>query len=139
PLTLALGVLAWKFGPSGLNLIPAMATNAVYAGLIALYLCQLMDAWRINAPVLRGEPVPAIHRYKFRQVAVLSLVYFVTFGSELAIEHHGKEHGTGVRGACHVLLLAVRQCRQRRRLRHAAADQAPAHRSDRGHCGRLGQ
>ena len=85
PLTLALGVLAWKFGPSGLNLIPAMATNAVYAGLIALYLCQLIDAWRINAPVLRGERVPAIHRYKFRQVAVLSLAYFVTFGSELAI------------------------------------------------------
>ena len=62
-----------------------LLTNAVYAGLIALYLCQLVDAWRINAPVLRGEPVAAIHRYKFRQVAVLSLAYFVTFGSELAM------------------------------------------------------
>jgi NNP family nitrate/nitrite transporter-like MFS transporter len=85
PLTLALAVLAWKFGPSGLNLIPALATNVIYAGLTALYLSQLVDAWRINAPVLRGEPVAAIHRYKFRQVAVLSLAYFVTFGSELAI------------------------------------------------------
>jgi MFS transporter, NNP family, nitrate/nitrite transporter len=85
PLVLALGVLAWKFGPSGLNLISAPATNAVYAGLTALYLYQIVDAWRINASVMRGETVAEIHRYKFLQVAVLSLAYFVTFGSELAI------------------------------------------------------
>ena len=34
---------------------------------------------------MRGERVSSIHRYKFRQVAVLSLAYFVTFGSELAV------------------------------------------------------
>jgi NNP family nitrate/nitrite transporter-like MFS transporter len=35
--------------------------------------------------MLRGAPVPALQKYKFRQVAVLSLSYFVTFGSELAV------------------------------------------------------
>lgn len=31
------------------------------------------------------EVVPPIHRYSFRQVAVLDLAYLVTFGSELAV------------------------------------------------------
>ena len=35
--------------------------------------------------MLGGAPVPALQKYKFRQVAVLSLSYFVTFGSELAV------------------------------------------------------
>jgi NNP family nitrate/nitrite transporter-like MFS transporter len=65
-------------------LSPAL-TNSIYAGLAALYAYQLYDMWRINAPVMRGEIVPEIHRYKFRQVAVLSVAYFVTFGSELAV------------------------------------------------------
>lgn len=85
PLILALGVLAWKLGPGGLNLISPFMTSAVYAGLTTLYAYQVFDTWRVNAPVMRGEPVPEIHRYKFRQVAVLSLAYFVTFGSELAV------------------------------------------------------
>ena len=49
------------------------------------FLYLIFDTWRVNSPVVRGEPVAQIHRYKFRQVAVLSLAYFVTFGSELAV------------------------------------------------------
>jgi len=85
PLTLALGLLAWKLGPSGLKMLSAGAANAVYAGLAALYAYQIFDTWRINAAMMRGERIPALHQYKFRQVAVLSLAYFVTFGSELAV------------------------------------------------------
>jgi NNP family nitrate/nitrite transporter-like MFS transporter len=85
PLVFALGVLAWKLGPGGLDLISPFMTNTVYAGLTTLYIYQVFDTWRVNAPVLRGEPVPEMHRYKFRQVAVLSLAYLVTFGSELAV------------------------------------------------------
>jgi NNP family nitrate/nitrite transporter-like MFS transporter len=85
PLVLALGLLAWKLGPSGLKLLPAAAVNGVYAVLAALYAYQIYDMWRVNASVMRGERVPALHRYKFSQVAVLSLAYFVTFGSELAV------------------------------------------------------
>lgn len=38
----------------------------------------------MNADILK-KPVPEIHRYKFKQVAILSLAYAVTFGTELAM------------------------------------------------------
>jgi NNP family nitrate/nitrite transporter-like MFS transporter len=84
PLFLALGVLAWKLGPTGLRFLSAEMTSIIYAVLAGLYLYQIYDAWRINGSVFR-EPVAEIHRYKFRQVAVLDLAYLVTFGSELAV------------------------------------------------------
>jgi len=85
PLMAALALLAWKLGPANLKLLPESLTNGVYAALAALYLYQIWDAVRINRPMLAGVPVPALQRYQFRQVAVLSLSYFVTFGSELAV------------------------------------------------------
>lgn len=85
PLLLALGVLAWKLGPDGLKLTSGPVTNTIYVTLGLVYVYQLFDTWRVNTSVMRGERVPEIHRYKFRQVAVLSIAYFVTFGSELAV------------------------------------------------------
>jgi NNP family nitrate/nitrite transporter-like MFS transporter len=84
PLFLALGLLAWKLGPTGLRFLSAEMTSATYAVLAGLYLYQIYDVWRINRSVFR-EPVAEMHRYKFRQVAVLDLAYFITFGSELAV------------------------------------------------------
>jgi NNP family nitrate/nitrite transporter-like MFS transporter len=85
PLLFALGVLAWKLGPDGLKLTSGPVTNTIYVTLGLVYVYQLFDSWRVNASVMRGDRVPEIHRYKFRQVAVLSIAYFVTFGSELAV------------------------------------------------------
>lgn len=85
PLVLALGILAWKLGPAGLKLLSASATSIIYALLATYYVYLVFDTCRVNAPVLRGNPVAEIHRYKFRQVAVLSAAYFITFGSELAV------------------------------------------------------
>ncbi len=85
PLMLALAVLAWKLGPDNLKLLPPALTDAVYAALAAIYLYQIWDTFRINRPMLTGTPVPVLQQYKFRQVAVLCLAYFVTFGSELAV------------------------------------------------------
>jgi len=85
PLVLALALLAWKLGPDNLRLLPAGLTNGIYAVLATLYLYQIWDSIRINRTMLAGEPVPALQKYKFRQVAVLCLGYFVTFGSELAV------------------------------------------------------
>jgi NNP family nitrate/nitrite transporter-like MFS transporter len=84
PLVLALGVLAWKLGPANLNLLSGEATWVAYLGLAAYYVQQVWDTWRINRSVF-SAPVPEIHRYKFRQVAVLDLAYLITFGSELAV------------------------------------------------------
>ena len=84
PLAMALGVLAWKLGPSELNLISGPTTWAIYLSLIVLYALQLADTWRINSAIF-SKPVPEIQRYRFAQVAVLDVSYMVTFGSELAV------------------------------------------------------
>ncbi len=84
PLFLALAVLAWKLGPSNLKMLSPELTGLAYALLAALYLHGIYDTYRINKPIF-SEPVPEIHRYKFRQVAALNLAYFATFGSELAV------------------------------------------------------
>ena len=84
PLYLALGVLAWKLGPANLEMLSRELTLIAYAGLGGLYLHGVYDTWRINKPIFLA-PVADIHRYQFRQVAVLDLTYLVTFGSELAV------------------------------------------------------
>jgi len=84
PLMLALAVLTWKLGPANLGILPALATYGIYFVLTALYLYQVYQAWQINKDVF-SKPVAPIHRYKFKQVAILDLAYLVTFGSELAV------------------------------------------------------
>ena len=84
PLYLALAVLAWKLGPVNLKMLSPELTLLAYATLAGLYLHSVYDTWRINKDVFRTA-VAEIHRYKFRQVAVLDLAYLATFGSELAV------------------------------------------------------
>ena len=84
PLVLALAVLVWKVGPSGLKLVPQATEWALYAALFALYVLQLADTWRINREMF-ANPVAEIYRYQFAQVAVLDVAYMITFGSELAV------------------------------------------------------
>jgi NNP family nitrate/nitrite transporter-like MFS transporter len=91
PLYIALAVLTWKLGlldissaPGKQPLLSAMDTYVVYTVLVLIYLYQSYHVYRINKDVFT-TPVPEIHRYKFKQVAVLNLAYFCTFGSELAV------------------------------------------------------
>lgn len=84
PMYAALAVLAWKLGPDNLAIIDEMFTNMIYIALLCLYAYQTSQVWRINKHVFTEE-VPEIHRYKFKQVAILDLAYLVTFGSELAV------------------------------------------------------
>ena len=84
PMYAALAVLAWKLGPNNLNILNGFFTNIVYITLVSLYIYQTSHVWRINAHIFKEE-VPEIHRYKFKNVAILNLSYLVTFGSELAV------------------------------------------------------
>jgi MFS transporter, NNP family, nitrate/nitrite transporter len=84
PIAATLALLAYKLGPDALKLISGTAVNLIYVGLTALYAAQVYDTWRINKSIFT-KPVAALQRYKFRQVAVLDFVYFITFGSELAV------------------------------------------------------
>ncbi|QYJ86172.1 NarK family nitrate/nitrite MFS transporter [Shewanella mesophila] len=84
PMYGALALLAWKLSPSGVGMLSANSVLGIYAGLVLLYLYELSQVWKVNKQVFDG-PVPAIHQYKFKQVAVLNILYFATFGSELAV------------------------------------------------------
>jgi len=84
PLYAALALLAWKLSPSGVSLLSAGIAQSIYVGLGALYLYQAYHIYQVNKAIFT-TPVPEIHRYKFKQVAVLDLAYLATFGSELAV------------------------------------------------------
>lgn len=84
PLFLALGILTWKLSPANMGLINTFGSYVIYAVLIAMYLGQVWKIWHLNRHVL-SKPVPELHRYKFKQVAILDFAYLVTFGTELAV------------------------------------------------------
>jgi NNP family nitrate/nitrite transporter-like MFS transporter len=84
PMYAALALLAWKLSPSGVSLLSQEVAYVIYAGLMALFLYQVYHIYKVNKDVFTTE-VPEIHRYKFKQVAILDLAYLATFGSELAV------------------------------------------------------
>lgn len=84
PMYIALAVLTWKLSPTNLALLGETATNVIYVGLVALFFFQTKQILNANKEHL-AAPVPEMQQYKFKQVAILQLAYFVTFGSELAV------------------------------------------------------
>ncbi len=84
PLYLALALLTWKLSPLNMSLISMPTTYVIYLSLVAVFAIQTWKIWQVNADILK-TPVPAIHRFKFKQVAILDWAYLVTFGAELAV------------------------------------------------------
>ncbi|GAL04749.1 nitrate/nitrite transporter [Photobacterium aphoticum] len=84
PMYGALALLTWKLSPSGVSLLSESMETGIYALLGAVYLYEVYKAWQVNKSVF-VEPVAEIHRYPFKQVAILNVLYFATFGSELAV------------------------------------------------------
>ena len=84
PMYLALAILAWRLSPAKVDMISQQATYLVYALLVGIYCYEVYLAWRVNKHVFKEE-VPELQRYHFSQVAVLNVLYFATFGSELAV------------------------------------------------------
>ena len=84
PMYAALGLLAWKLSSSGLGLLSNGVVTATYIGLSALYFYDVAQLWKVNKSLFY-QPVAPLHRYKFKQVMVLNILYFATFGSELAV------------------------------------------------------
>lgn len=82
PMYVALGILAWKV--SLLGLLSTRAVWIVDAVLLAIYVLQCQQIFKVNREIFT-KPVPEMHRYKFKQVAILSIAYSVTFGAELAV------------------------------------------------------
>ncbi|AGP79555.1 Nitrate transporter [Alteromonas mediterranea 615] len=84
PMYAAIALLAWKLSPSGVDILSQTIVNSIYVGLFVLYLLEVYKVWQVNKEIFSKE-VPELHRYNFRQVAVLDILYFTNFGSELAV------------------------------------------------------
>jgi NNP family nitrate/nitrite transporter-like MFS transporter len=84
PMYAALALLTWKLSPSGVSLFNENSALLSYTGLLLLFIYELAQTWKINGHLF-SKPVAEIHRYQFKQVAVLNVLYFATFGSELAV------------------------------------------------------
>lgn len=84
PMYICLALLAWRLSPAGFNMINATFTNLVYAALVIVLAFDFRAVWSANKNIFTS-PVPELHRYKFKQVAILNVLYFANFGSELAV------------------------------------------------------
>lgn len=82
PMYGALALLAWKV--NSLGLIGATALHVVYAVLVMIFFLQCQKIFSLNRQLF-SQPTRELNPYKFKQVAILSLAYAVTFGSELAV------------------------------------------------------
>lgn len=82
PLYVALGLLAWNLTKVGL-LTPSLKVG-VWIGLAVVYLLDALNTYKANMPDIEAG-IPENQQYKFKNVAVLNILYFATFGSELAV------------------------------------------------------
>lgn len=84
PMYGALALLTWKLSPNGVSLLTDTMATVAYVGLVLLFIYEVRKTYQINGHLFKEE-VPEMHRYEFKQVAVLNVLYFATFGSELAV------------------------------------------------------
>ena len=84
PMYAALTLLTWKLSPNGVALFSDKIAVCAYVALVLLLISQVKQTYKVNGHLFK-QAVPEIHQYKFKQVAVLNVLYFATFGSELAV------------------------------------------------------
>lgn len=88
PMYATLSLLTWKLSSSGganyTNLISDTAAIGIHIGIWCLFVYNVYKIIHVNEEHLQ-KPVEDIHKYKFKQVAILDLSYMIAFGSELAV------------------------------------------------------
>jgi len=82
PFNAVLALIAWRIWRE--DVISTGAFVGTLAVVAVLLLVQEVALFRVNGPARRDE-YPPEDRYPVRNVAVLCLAYFATFGSELAV------------------------------------------------------
>lgn len=74
----------WKLSGHPFDLIPTLLSQALILLTIFVFFLNALRCWQINISRLQ-QPVPEQEKYSFSHIAILSMVYSLTFGSELAI------------------------------------------------------
>jgi NNP family nitrate/nitrite transporter-like MFS transporter len=84
PLYATLSLLIWKLSPEGVSLFSTFVATCIYITIWTLFFYNIYKIIHVNQEHLK-RPIAEIHKYKFKQVAILNLAYLITFGSELAV------------------------------------------------------
>lgn len=84
PIYGALVLLVSTLSVIDVDLLSERSTMLVYSFLFFVFILDLMQTYKVNIEVFNAE-IPTVQQYKFKQVAVLNILYFATFGSELAV------------------------------------------------------
>lgn len=97
PMVVALAVLTWRVTDAGVvagtgnsviagaGLISDVTSYVIYGLLLSLVAYQTLKLFQVNKDMLQAPPIDDILQYKFKQVAILSVGYAVTFGAELSV------------------------------------------------------
>lgn len=84
PLYAAMSLLTWRLWTPETGLLPGIWMLVINTLIWLLFFLQAYKIIDINAERL-GQPIASIHHYSFKQVSLLSLAYFMAFGSKLAV------------------------------------------------------
>ena len=84
PLYAAMSLLTWRLWMPETGLITDVWMLAINVIIWLLFFTHAYKIVDINAERL-SRPIASIHRYSFKQVTILSLAYFMAFGSKLAV------------------------------------------------------
>ncbi|SVC77857.1 uncharacterized protein METZ01_LOCUS330711, partial [marine metagenome] len=84
PLYGAMAILVWKLSGHPLSLLSPTASKILNVGFFFLFACNVMHVLRFNLPKLAGS-IPPEKQYEFKQIFILSMVYALAFGSQLAV------------------------------------------------------
>lgn len=84
PIFIAMGIITWRLSPDQVALLSQNITWMIWIGLSLWFIWHIKGSYNINKENL-SQGVAELHRYKFKQVALLDLAYAVTFGAEIAV------------------------------------------------------
>ena len=84
PLYGTLALFIWKLSGHPFSLISDFLSTVLILTLVLFLMLNGIRCWKVNMARLQ-QPLPEEEKYAFSQIAVLSLVYSLTFGSELAV------------------------------------------------------
>ncbi|UOQ85374.1 MFS transporter [Gracilibacillus salinarum] len=75
-------ILIWTL--ENTSVLPSNLAKILYGGIAVFYIFNMRKRWKANQVYLQKK-IPSKEKFSMKNVAILSLGYFSTFGSELAI------------------------------------------------------
>ncbi|MEE8206424.1 MAG: MFS transporter [Nitrospinaceae bacterium] len=84
PLYAAIGLLVWKLASSPAFPGGIWTEAFLWTVIVGLFILNAFRCVKVNLPRITNG-IPEEKKYAFSQIAILSLVYALTFGSELAV------------------------------------------------------